>query len=126
LSKKLLAELPGILRWCVEGFMQWRQDGLTLPKEVRLATEDYRRDMNNVEQFVLEGCLTGEHYSARSKTLYESYERWCEYNEQQPCDRKSFGQQIMALGYKRTGRKGVKWYLGITVDDIDPNSDETG
>jgi putative DNA primase/helicase len=126
LSKKLLAELPGILRWCVEGFMQWRQDGLTLPKEVRLATEDYRRDMNNVEQFVREGCQTGEHYSARAKTLYESYVHWCEYNEQHPCTQTTFGKQISALGYERTTRKGIRWYRGIAVKDIDPNSDETG
>jgi putative DNA primase/helicase len=106
--------------------MQWRQDGLTLPEEVRVATEDYRRDMNNVEQFVLEGCHTGEHYSVRAKTLYESYVFWCEYNEQHPCTQTTFGKQIAGFGYKRTGRNGITWYLGITVKDIDPNSDETG
>jgi putative DNA primase/helicase len=126
LSKKLLVELPGILRWCVEGCMQWRQDGLTLPEEVSLATEDYRRAMNNVEQFVREGCLTGEHYSVRAKTLYESYGRWCEYNEQHPCTQTTFGKQIPAFGYERTTRNGVRWYRGITVEEIDPNSNETG
>ena len=105
--------------------MHWQQDGLTFPDEVRLATEGYRRDMNNVEAFVREGCLSGPTYQTRAKALYEGYKAWCEVNEEHPCDQKVFGQQIAGSGHKRTTRRGVRWYLGIAVKDLDEDANDT-
>ena len=125
LAKELLEELAGILRWCVEGCLHWQQDGLTFPHEVRLATEGYQRDMNNLEAFVREGCLSGPTNQTRAKALYEGYKAWCEVNEEHPCDQKAFGQQIAGFGHKRTTRRGVRWYLGIAVKDWDEDANDT-
>jgi putative DNA primase/helicase len=41
LPEKLKAELPGILRWLIEGCLSWQRDGLDPPKAVREATDAY-------------------------------------------------------------------------------------
>jgi putative DNA primase/helicase len=42
LAEKLQSELPGILRWAVEGCLAWQQEGLEPPLVVKRATGDYR------------------------------------------------------------------------------------
>ena len=46
LEDRLKAELPGILRWAVDGCLAWQRDGLGMPAEVQKATETYRAEMD--------------------------------------------------------------------------------
>src|SRR5690606_12666871 len=41
LPEKLRKELPGILRWAVEGARLYRQEGMQVPDKVRAATAEY-------------------------------------------------------------------------------------
>jgi putative DNA primase/helicase len=59
LPQKLRAELPGILRWIVEGCLAWQGEGLNVPEEVTQATEEYRSEMDPYSQFIIE-CLAFE------------------------------------------------------------------
>lgn len=42
LPEKLRAELPGILRWAVEGHQNWREHGLESPRSMLSETQEYR------------------------------------------------------------------------------------
>src|SRR4029077_2580350 len=44
LAEKLKAEWPAILRWCIDGCLEWQRIGLTPPAIVREATENYLAD----------------------------------------------------------------------------------
>ena len=46
LRDKLRAERSGIFNWALEGCLEWQREGLGEPEEVRLATEEYREDMD--------------------------------------------------------------------------------
>ena len=46
LRDKLRAERSGILNWALEGCLEWQREGLGEPEEVRLATEEYREDID--------------------------------------------------------------------------------
>lgn len=48
LPEKLQAEGSGILNWCLEGYRDWRREGLNPPDEVRGAGDEYRKDMDIV------------------------------------------------------------------------------
>jgi putative DNA primase/helicase len=124
LGQKLLAELPGILAWCVRGCLDWQKHGLTLPDEVRVATDAYRDEENNVTEFTKEACLVSDTVSDRAKNLFEAYQKWCEYNEQRAYDQKAFGKGLVSLGFERTTRKGVKWYVGIKANELDVSDTE--
>ena len=41
LAEKLKAEYPAILKWAIEGCMEWQQQGLSPPAVVRDATDEY-------------------------------------------------------------------------------------
>jgi putative DNA primase/helicase len=52
LPERLRKELPGILAWAVQGQMEWLQDGLQEPEEVKAATNSYRKDMDTLARFI--------------------------------------------------------------------------
>src|ERR1035441_9347232 len=47
LKEQLLAELPGILAWAVEGYRMYQRDRLNPPECVQLSKEEYRKGMNS-------------------------------------------------------------------------------
>jgi putative DNA primase/helicase len=49
---KLMCELPGILRWTIEGTMEWRSKGLNPPKAIRTRTEQYINKADFFEEFL--------------------------------------------------------------------------
>jgi len=68
LFQKLQAELPGILRWCVEGCLLWQQEGLEVPKEVIEATESYRAEQDVIAAFFNDCCVTDPQAKHRLKS----------------------------------------------------------
>jgi putative DNA primase/helicase len=56
LRSQLLGELPGILRWIVEGATEYFADGLVEPGCVKAATAAYRREQDHLQDFIDECC----------------------------------------------------------------------
>lgn len=53
LKDKLKAEneISGILNWCIEGLKNFREEGLTTPKEIEIATAEYEKKNDKIAKF---------------------------------------------------------------------------
>lgn len=75
---KLLArarkEHSAILNWLVDGWQMYREAGLQIPEKVRLATNQYRSESDQVQQFLDECCTQAGQVS--SQELYEAFKTW--------------------------------------------------
>ncbi|MGO4268256.1 phage/plasmid primase, P4 family [Paenibacillus sp. TAF58] len=80
LPEKLRDEMPGILKWAVEGCLMWQKDGLVAPEEVMNATNEYRDEMDTMSHFVRDFCIVNPLAKASSADLYDAYKEWCEDN----------------------------------------------
>ena len=76
LPAKLKAELPGILRWAVQGCVEWQRCGLEEPPAVLAATEEYRWESDVLGAFLREICIIERGATVSRATLRERYERW--------------------------------------------------
>ena len=56
LAEKLKTEWPAILRWMLDGCLEWRRVGLVVPTIVRDATDEYLADQDTLAQWI-EDCL---------------------------------------------------------------------
>ena len=56
LEAKLKAEGPGILRWMIEGCLDWQRHGLQRPTAVCAATEEYFADQDVMAQWLADAC----------------------------------------------------------------------
>ncbi|MGD6845206.1 phage/plasmid primase, P4 family [Bacillus infantis] len=123
LPEKLQAELPGILRWAVEGCLKYQKEGLGLPAEVIAATKQYRTEMDNLEGFLSECCTIEPAKKATTKDLWFTYEYWCRDNgeENDKLSKKAFlaslKEKMNAEGRHfeqvRIGSNGDRGYQGI-------------
>ncbi len=103
LSEKLKAELPGILRWAVEGCLLWQKEGLGVPDLVKSATGDYRAEMDVIADFIAECCEVAPGAKTPFKALYKRYTEWCQENQEESIGKKDFGRCLTERGFK-TGR----------------------
>ncbi len=88
---KLLAELPGILRWCVEGCLMWQWHGLGEPEEVLAATERYRQSEDQLGRFLAACCVLSENASVGSTVLLNAYR---EFTGDEGMNAKRFAMQM--------------------------------
>jgi putative DNA primase/helicase len=113
LPQKLLAEAQGILRWLVQGAVEWSKGGMKTPNSVLQTTRAYRNDEDLFAQFLAECCLLGPGYQCRASELYTRFRQWHESRgEARPPTQRVFGEAMTAQGYGRKTNNGT-WYVGI-------------
>lgn len=109
LKEKILAELPGVLNWCLGGFVQWRSGGLRPPKQVLAATAEYRDENDVMGSWMAECCLKDANVVAEAQQLYNSYRNWCENTGERVDSAKAFGTQLEKLGFAAERPSFGRW-----------------
>lgn len=99
LKEKLMAELPGILNWCLVGFVQWRSTGLNPPACVLAATREYRCENDVLGTWMADACLKEANAVAEAVALYRSYKAWCEERGEFVMNSTKFGLELERLGF---------------------------
>lgn len=117
LKYKLLREAPAILNWMLEGSIAWQKEGLGVPKEVRDASEGYRKEMDVIEQFVADECETGEGYEVSGKDLYAEYKKWADETGEYKMTMTKFGTKMKDKYKSRRKSNGVH-YQDIRIKEI--------
>jgi len=96
LPHKLKAELPGILRWAVEGALAWRRQGLNEPERVRMATAEYREQEDVLGAFLASCCEVDDHAETAATALFEAYK---EFTGDQRVTQTKFGRAVRERGF---------------------------
>lgn len=120
LKYKLKKELRGILNWAVEGCLKWQREGLSMPQSIKVATEEYKSEMDVITAFIDECCIVSAGESVKAKDLYQAYKRWAIENEQFLMSNTKFGREIGMKYRKERGRQG-NIYKGLKLNfDSEP------
>lgn len=123
LKTKLLAELPGILAWAVEGVQLWQNEGLGLPKAVKDATAGYRSQMDVIGAFLDAECEINPLRHVVFKDLYAAYNLWCVDNGERSLSGRRFGSELTHRGFaadKGTGNSSTRRGLCLRTSKATP------
>jgi len=121
LRKKLRAELPGILKWAVDGCLKWqKENSLAEPETVTNATGKYRDEQDLIGHFISECCELGDDYAEMARDLYAAYKQWCIDTGEKIETQRAFGLKLSERGlanHQRTSGpdKGKIAWLGIQL-----------
>ena len=124
LPEKLKAEWPAILRWCLEGCLEWQRIGLSPPKIVTDATADYFDDQDLIKQW-LDECTEADTPVAfiSASQLFASWKSWCDQRGFATGSAKALSEALSERGliHKRTkkGRGFASLKLKPAVHDGD-------
>jgi len=115
---------PAVLRWAVEGCLQWQKIGLATPKVIRDKSADLRSAMDPMGDFFAECCVFTPYAEVPAGVLRAEYETWCRSRgEREQVGSKEWGERLRAKGahshkLKREGRNVSLW-LGIGLKEAE-------
>jgi putative DNA primase/helicase len=119
LENKLRSEWPGILRWMIEGCLEWQKTGLNPPESVKAATASYFDNQDLFSQWLEEKCDPepgNEHKTATSADLFASWAAYAKAAGDRAGTRKSFARMLERRRFEpyRT-HGGVRAWRGISL-----------
>ena len=119
LEKKIEAEWPAILRWMVEGCVDWQTNGLLRPAVVAEATSEYFGMQDILGQFLEEECDCDPGNDWKKTPSGELFEAWTKYAKAAGEDaksQKSFSEELKRRGFTLDkGSKGRRYTVGIRL-----------
>ena len=90
-----MGELPGILKWALEGLRRLTERGYLLEPAESVEMRTQSRELgSNVIAFKDKGCRVGEGLYTRPDEMYEAFKRWCEEDGSQPMKKRAFRQEF--------------------------------
>jgi putative DNA primase/helicase len=120
LEEKLKGEWPGILRWMIDGCLDWQTNGLRRPDSVVEATAVYFDDQDLFAQWLAEECDAEPGNPWKNATSSELFRSWQEFAiraGEKPSSQKSFVATMQQRGFERKkGTNGVRLLLGVRLN----------
>jgi putative DNA primase/helicase len=120
LKNRLAEEYPAILRWAIDGCLDWQANRLMRPAVVLAATQSYLDEQDLFTQWVDAECTTGLQISDTHAALFGSWTAFALANGEDPGSGKDFAERMANLTkverVKDTpGHHGKRGYTGIAV-----------
>jgi P4 family phage/plasmid primase-like protien len=115
LTKRLMAELPGIFNWALEGLARLQQRGKFLQPEAGMELAYEMEALNNpMKAFLERCCVLGEEESVRKDYLFAAWKGYCRKHERNVGSAEVFSKMLFAsqgsVKSKRTWSGGERQY----------------
>lgn len=121
LNKKLRKEYPAILRWMINGCIDWQKHGLQRPECVKQATEDYFEDQDLFSQWINQCCNIHFEFKGKSNALFDSWKKFAEDNNIKAGNSKSFKSSMERRGFQHKSINTGRVFIGIAPKSIEEN-----
>ncbi|MFZ4538622.1 phage/plasmid primase, P4 family [Propionivibrio sp.] len=122
LLEKLKSEAPHILKWMIDGCIQWQAKSLAdTPTVVQEATDSYRVDQDLTGRW-LDECTSRSVQGEESTTdLYANYKTWSIDNGLRPASAVALGRRLSERGYVARKSHGKRFLSGLSLSDTRHN-----
>lgn len=119
LEEKLKTEWPEILRWMIDGCLDWQAHGLVRPASVLNATAEYFSNQDLMAQWLEDECDAEPGNSWKRALGGELFASWCAYAGragEKPGSQKMFGDALEKRDFpRRRGTGGVRQFGGLQL-----------
>lgn len=124
LGDRLKAEWPAILRWMIDGCLDWQAHGLVRPAVVTGATAAYFEEQDSMQHWIDECCVTGgRNVSDTTENLFKSWTSYALTNGEKAGTTRWFNQAMARLGAEwikdTPNHRGKRGFLRIAVKTVD-------
>lgn len=116
LLDKLKAEWPAILRWAIDGTVEWQLRGLDVPADIRAASRDYLDSEDVVGRFLADETIADANHVAGGVELYERFQRWAEAEGMKSqWSKAAFEKAMEERGVQRGRTKHYRGWSGLRL-----------
>jgi putative DNA primase/helicase len=117
LFEKLKAEWLAILRWMLDGCLEWQRIGLAPPKIVTNATDAYFEDQDTTKQW-LEDCTQdgGPYAFTPTRELFGSWKNWCDERGFRSGSERALSDALNDRGFiRKRAHGGVRGFQSLIL-----------
>lgn len=130
-DRRLKAHLVGapsarsaMLRWALQGCLDWQRDGLGTCSRVERATQELRVSMNPTHEFFDQATVAGPGHLVPMAELRRAYEDWTSRNGVRPVSTREWATRLQSMGCERWQgpRPDRVWHwrgIGLLSDRIE-------
>lgn len=115
LSEKLRAEADRILGWCIQGCLDWQEDGLQPPEKVLAATDEYLDGQDTIGLWMTDCCEKSTTVSGEKTELFQSYQKWCGENGEYAKPKKNWLTDLESRGCHQPPTHHTAVIVGICL-----------
>lgn len=118
LETKLKAEWPGILRWMIDGCLDWQANGLVRPESVNAATAEYFAEQDLFRQWLDDECELEPDNPHKWETTAELFASWTGYAKAagEPAGTlKAFAPAMRRHGLRQYRSPAVRGWSGLRL-----------
>jgi len=94
LEYKLYGEAPAILKWMVEGCLEYQKTGLNPPEIVKAAVADYRDRENLIDEFLTNHTVEDVNGGVSASQLFTLFTEFCDQKKIKRLTQTGFGNLI--------------------------------
>ena len=114
LKERLRAEYPAVLRWMIDGCLEWQRTGLRSAPAVDAETVAYFEQQDTFGRWLEERCLTGSTLSEKPSKLLSDFITWAKESNEAPLTSGDFREMIeRSAGLRYTKSNGLQTVRGI-------------
>ena len=117
LQERLKQEWPEILRWMIDGALEWQKDGLNPPKSIRAFTDEYFEAQDFFGRWIEECCILDENLETKPSIAHKSFQDWCAKNGEVTVDSRRFhGLVEKTYGLRSMVSHGTRVVRGLGLN----------
>ncbi len=118
LIDRILPELPGIAWWAIRNaVVALRRGVLNVPNSVRLATDEWRDESDQVKQFLEDQLVPASEPITLGTLVYGRYMMWAPFNGHRVMAAPTFGRRLHELGVaRRRTSHGILYAVTLRPD----------
>lgn len=127
LKERLRAEWPAILRWMIEGCLDWQENRLKTCEAIQAATSSYFEQQDSFGRWVEDRCILFPTASVKTGVLFADYKSWMVASGEEPPTLNDFAELIdRKEGLKRVFNKGQRMVKGIGFKPTNQRKEDDG
>lgn len=116
LKAELVAEYPAILRWMLDGCLDWQEGRLGTAAAIQAAGSDYFERQDVFGRWMEERCILDPTGTARTAParLFTDYRAWCQGTGEVALASAEFAEKInRTKGLRRVAVQGKRFIVGV-------------
>ncbi|MCR9151915.1 MAG: phage/plasmid primase, P4 family [Rhodobacteraceae bacterium] len=115
LDEKLKAEGPAILRWAIDGALEWQRGGLSVPQAVAAASEEYMDDEDTLAQFLADETSADPMAFITTTDLHRRFAQWSERQGLHPWTLHTLRKELKSRGMKDHRKTIGRGFVGLKL-----------
>lgn len=115
LPEKLRQEGPAILRWAIDGAIEWHRRGLLVPERVAAASKDYLDGEDLLGQFLADETVTDRAAFTLTAELHARFRQWTDLQGLAAWTSHTFTKELKSRGFQDGRRAAGRGFFGLRL-----------